>query len=89
MKNVKENQLKKCIFMKLAEFESLVIQITDGLKEVEYEFGMYYIDTDKAEAMDVYWNEDIEKTLSKYFGVNVTSVHADDCDDVGVWIVYK
>lgn len=90
MENVRENQLKKCIFMELDDFNNLIDKVTDGLKTVEYEFGMYYADTDKAEETDIYWNEDIEVTLSKYFDVTVTSVHADDCEEcVGIWIVYR
>ena len=33
---------------------------------------------------------DIETLLAKYFDVKeVTSLHIDDCDTIGVWIVYK
>lgn len=35
------------------------------------------------------WNEYITDTLSKYFDVTVTSVHADDCEHLGIWICYK
>ena len=90
MKNVKENQLKKCIFMELDEFSKLILNLTDGLMEVEYEIdGIYYDSTEKADNTDTYWDEDLLVTLSKYFDVEVTSTHSDDCDIVGVWIVYK
>ena len=89
MKNVRENQLKKCIFMELDEFKDLINKVTDGLKEVDYEFGLFYMCTDKAETINTYWNEDIEVTLSRHFDVTITSIHADDWDDTGVWIVYK
>lgn len=90
MKNVRENQLKKCIFMELDEYKDLIDRVTDGLKAVEYEFGLFYMYTDKAENENTYWNEDIEETLSRYFDVTVTSIHADDYEEyVGVWIVYK
>lgn len=89
MKNVRENQLKKCIFMELDEFISLVERLTDGLQTVEYEDGVYLISTDKADETDTYWNEGITETLSKYFGVEVTSFHSDNCEYVGVWICYK
>ena len=29
------------------------------------------------------------RMLSKYFDVEVTSTHIDDCDYIGVWICYK
>lgn len=89
MKNVRENQLKKCIFMELYEFASLVERLTDGLQTVEYEDGVYLISTDKADETDTYWNEDMTETLSNYFDVEVTSFHSDSCEYVGVWICYK
>lgn len=39
--------------------------------------------------MDEYWNRDLNETLSEYFQVSVTSVHADDADPIGIWICYK
>lgn len=89
MKNVKENQLKKAIFLEFNEFKKLVLKLTDGLKSVNDENGIYFEDTTKAELTGIYWNEDIYETLSKHFGVKVTSVHSDSCDYLGVWIVYK
>lgn len=89
MKNVRENQLKKCIFMELDEFTRLVENLTDGLQTVEYEDGVYLISTDKADETDTYWNEAMTKTLSNYFDVEVTSFHSDSCEYVGVWICYK
>lgn len=88
MKNVRKNQLKKCIFMELDKFTSLVERLTDGLQTVEYEDGIYLISTDKADETDTYWNEGMTETLSKYFGVEVTSFHSDSCDYVDVWICY-
>ena len=96
MKNVRENQLKKCIFMELDEYKDLINKVTDGLKEVDCEFGLFYMSTEKADETNTYWNEDIEVTLSKHFDVTVTNIHADDCDipaddcdDVGVWMCYR
>ena len=90
MKNVKETQLKKCIFMTFDGFKSLVEDMTDGLSTVEYEYdGIYISHTDKSEETDTYWNEDITETLSKYFDVEVTSYHADDCDVIGIWVCYR
>lgn len=89
MKNVRENQLKKCIFMELDEFTNLIEKITDGLQTVEYEDGIYMTSTQKAEDTDTWWNEDILESLSKYFDVEVTSFHSDSCEYVSVWICYK
>lgn len=91
MRNVKENQLKKCIFMGFDEFKSIVESLTDGLETAKYdEFGIHYKDTEKATESDTYWNENMKNTLSKYFGVTVTSCHRDDDSEyVGVWICYE
>lgn len=89
MKNVRESQLKKCIFMELDVFTKLIEDITDGLLTVEYEDGIYTTSTQKAEDTDTWWNENILETLSKHFDVEVTSLHSDNCEYVGVWICYK
>lgn len=89
MKNINENQLKKCIVMSLDEFTRLVENLTEGLQTVAYEDGVYLISTDKANETDTFWNEDMTETLSKYFEVEVTSFHSDSCECVGVWICYK
>lgn len=90
MKNIRKNQLKKCIFLTFEEFKSLVEDITDGLLTVEYECGGIFLPhTEKSEETDSYWNKDITEALSKHFDVEVTSYHADDCDAVGIWICYR
>lgn len=89
MKNVKENQLVKCIFLDLEEFEELIDELTNGLKKVEFEFSAYITDSDKAEETEEYWEEDIKETLSKYFDVEVVSYHSDDSEYSGIWICYR
>lgn len=89
MKNVTESQLKKAIFMEFIDFNELVLSLTDGLHQAEFEFGLFYSPTDKAEEEENYFKGDIDTLLSEYFDVNVTSVHADDKDITGIWIVYK
>ena len=76
--------------MSFTEYQELILDITDGLKEVNYEYdGIYYEHTEKAEETEVYHNKDITETLSKHFSVIVTSVHADDSEYLGIWICYK
>ena len=90
MKNTEEYQLKKCIFIVLEDFQRLIEELTNGLKEAEYELdGLYFSDSEEAIKTSNYWKEDILVTLSNYFDVTVTSVHADDCGYLGVWICYK
>lgn len=85
MKNVRESQLKKCIFMETEEFDIII-------KEV---FGEEYEANFSLEGIDVCSEdnglscEEINEGLSKYFDVEVTSTHIDDCDYIGVWICYK
>lgn len=75
--------------MKYDEYKKLILELTDDLVSVEYEDGLYYDDTDKANETDTHYNENITDLLSEYFNVNVTSVHADGCEYLGVWICYK
>lgn len=90
--NKKDRQLRNCIFLTFDEYKSLIFELTDGLKQVLYEYdGIYYTNTKEANNTQTYWNGDIEDALSKYFDVEVTSVHADDCDCgyLGIWICYR
>jgi len=89
MKNAENFTLGRVIMIPLDEFRELVERLTDGLKTVEYEFGIYYSDTEKAEKSDVYWNQYITETLSEYFGVEVTSAHADDGEPPLVYVIYR
>ena len=77
-----ENRLKKCIFLTVEEFkkilESFKIESDVDLEGISYSKNNDGIEDDKVYA-----------ELSKYFGVEVSSVHCDDCDYMGVWIVYK
>lgn len=79
-----------CIFMPFSEFQILITKLTDGLREITYELdGISFNNTEKAEETDVYWNQYLNETLSEYFQVPVTSVHADDSDPIGIWIAYR
>jgi uncharacterized pyridoxamine 5'-phosphate oxidase family protein len=87
MKNVRDCQLKKCIFMSYEEFREVfqnIFGVYDGEEiqiDVEYEFdGLYFCGIT---------DEQVYKEVSKYFDVTVTSIHADDCEFLGVWICYK
>lgn len=86
MQNIRPYMLKKAIFMELGYFESVLNQIYDRKIEVEYEYdGLTIIDD-----TDMIDTDELNKKLAEHFGVKeVTSFHADDCDTVGVWIIYK
>ena len=86
MKNVRENQLKKCIYVESEDF-------VDVIREV---LGAEFCVSFTNEGLDICTNEDVadvnelHEALASYFDVKeVMSIHIDDCDFVGVWIVYK
>lgn len=84
MKNVKSYQLKKCIFMVVEEFNEVIKSVFG--EQFETDFSLDGISVwSKAEGLE---DADINKGLSEYFDVTVTSVHIDDCDYIGVWICY-
>ena len=86
MKNVRENQLKKCIFLEAEEFNSIIRQAFGNNVNIEYSLEGVGIYTDDSEISF----EEIAEALESYFDVyEVTSFHIDDCDYVGVWVVYK
>ena len=87
MKNVRENQLKKCIYVEAEDFTAIV----QGLFENEHIDVTYTV-----EGLDICTDNDVVDVgelfegLAKYFDVKeVTSIHIDDFDFIGVWIVYK
>jgi hypothetical protein len=95
-KVIKNSTIDKTYFCKiipLNEFQLLILDLTDGLKCAEYDANdncLYFDDTIKAEETGEYWNEYVlTDTLSKYFNINVTSVHTEDNGEIMVWVRYK
>jgi len=85
MKNIRKEQLKKCIALEGWEFEKLLNQVEPGC-EVEYSLDGITISKDD-EDVD---NNSLYRKIARYYDVDeVTSVHIDDCDNLLVWIVYK
>lgn len=88
MKNIKENQLKKCIFMLEEEFRKMFTNIFgeyDGEEnEIDVEINAY-----EGIYFDAVTEEEVYEKISEYYGVNVTSIHIDQCDNIGIWICYK
>ena len=87
MKNVRTNQLKKCIFVDAEEFTAIVQAIFDDIEGIKVDYTF--------EGLDIYGDEEcvdadeLYKRLGEYFDVEITSIHTDDCDYIGVWVVYK
>lgn len=89
MKNVNMNQLKKCIFFTLEDFEQTINEVfhTGGIiAEVSYDgLTVYNGATGKT-----YDTPEIAERLCEYFGINeIESIHADDCEMPGIWITYN
>ena len=93
VKNPKHYELKqkKTICMEFDEFKRMVEELTDGLETVMYNNldGMFFENTPKAFDMDKYWNQEINKTIGEYFGIEVSTIHTDGCEYPTVWIVYE
>lgn len=85
MKNVRENQLKKCIFLTEEQMNDILTEIYKVPVKVKFSVdGLWY---DSKEDID---DETLMKDLRDYFEVkDVTSIHIDDCDIVGIWVCYK
>ena len=53
--NMNLHKTISCIFMTLSEFQTLITELTDGLREITYELdGISFHHTDKAEKQNVY-----------------------------------
>lgn len=79
MNNVRESQLKKCIFKEYDEFKRDVSAALGSNVTVECDY----------EGISFNYEGNVLEGMSKYYGVEVTSIHIDDCDIIGVWIVYR
>lgn len=85
MKNVTQSMLKPSIFMPSDDFTKLVtdlfpgVQINYDLDGINYEYEDNSFDTNT-----------LPTKLAEYFDVKeITSIHSDNYDCIGVWITYK
>lgn len=86
MKNIRKNQIKTCIFLEKEELEKIIREMSKERVEVRLELdGMWYENLDGNYHEDEYYQE----LLEKYFDVKINSIHIDDCDRVGIWLVLK
>jgi hypothetical protein len=79
VRNLRKNQLKKAIFLTEDEF----VDIFGRKYDVHFSDGFVQVFEETGESVDFI------PVLSEHFGVEVTSVHTDGCDILGVWIIYK
>jgi len=82
MKNVENTMLKTAIFMEQDRFEQLLYNLTGDETDDDFVGGTYITD-------GIYISDETLEKLKTYFDVNITSIHADDADVVGIWIIYR
>ena len=88
MKNVRETQLKTAIFLELEEYEEILSTVYERTVRVHPDLDGIWYEAIPEEPHEDF--NDIHEKLSKYFDVEVNSIHADDCEyQVGIWIIYK
>lgn len=86
MKNQGKGTLKKAIFFgDIEDFKEITRSLGFDF-DIEYDGLDWYDITEEDEDFCDY---DVTDALSEYFGVKVTSVHADDCEYPGIWVIYK
>lgn len=87
MQNVRPAQLKTTIYLDLDEYKELVNTLFPHTYVHCETDGLWY---ERDEGFPEFENEELYTAMAQYFNVSeVSSVHIDDCDFVGVWIVYK
>lgn len=84
MKNIRTSQLKRAIFLDIDEFEGILTGLFGCSIHCEYGYdGISY-------GEDAEEEEKVRTELAKYFDVKlITSIHIDDCEYIGVWIIYQ
>lgn len=88
MKNVRPNQLKKCIYLYCEEYKSILCEIFGESISIDECDGCVSIWNNGENTSEISF-DDLTTALAKYFDVaTIESVHV-DCDEyLGVWIVY-
>ena len=87
MKNVQDWQKVTAIVLNEEEFDEVIDEITKGQvgAYIDIEGGITYVNSSSDICVET---SDIWDMLAEYYGVvEITSIHADDCDSI--WIAYK
>lgn len=79
---------KNCLCMSADEFDDICVKLYGADVLTHYDMDGLWVETKEDETVsDV--DPHLIEDLTEYLGLNVTSVHIDDCDNVGVWIAYE
>ena len=77
---------KSCLLMPFEDFDSLLDGLNPHIKvEIDLD-GLHYINYDEDRVVE---EDEICDLLSDAFETRVSSVHIDDYDWTGVWVVYS
>lgn len=79
---------RQCLLLGAEEFEGLIKEIYPGMQPIcHYDLDGLWVASDTD---DDFGPTDREfcQDVGKHLGINVTSIHIDDCDLPGVWICY-
>lgn len=93
MQHVHPTEIRHCIFKEREDFE-YDVQQAFGNDEIEFMYSLdgvtivYKTEPHADISRDSFIDDrEVCKKLSAYYGVEISSFHLDDYDDVGVWIV--
>lgn len=85
MKNITPYMLKTCIYLDSERFDEILNEVFGPDIRAEYSLDGISVFYETAEE-----EPDVKEKLAEYFGVSeITSIHIDDCEYIGVWICYK
>ena len=87
MRNVKSEQLVKTMLFSTEEFDEIIDSVFPGQGvSAVYDMDTLWFESNSDESWTLE-QEELNEKLSRYFGVEVTSVHLDGYPNV--WIAYK
>ena len=79
-----EYRIKYGVCLSREEFEPIVLEkVPDA--EFVYALEGLSVDTRSTSLND----KQLTDIFSEFFGYPVSSIHIDDCEDVGIWVIFK
>jgi len=87
MKNVRPEILKTCICLDVYEFKSTLYNLFNKHINIDFSYDGLNVCYASDEDRDIMAT--VLEKLAEHFDVaQITSIHIDDCEEVGIWIVY-
>ncbi len=86
---IPERWKKTCLCLASDEYDDLIDNLYPGKKiRVHYDMDGLWYSSDIDDEWEKY-DDEVAEDIGKHLGIDVTSIHIDDCEYPGVWIVYK